>query len=221
MCAVARRASSKTFICSTSCADFGRHVRIDIPCWALENVGKASPGLKLSPTMSLMEFSVKNGALSMSSPFCLLHHCMPMRRLCRCDASSFVCWKVSQMVGMSAGVSTPQKPLSAATLFSEYSHPPTSWSSFVVPPCRATPAIVGARACTPARKLFPIFLEICSTRCRSRAPPPPACCAKSVARASSPSVILMRRSHQSRNSGSWHNAGYGVLMFSRLVSFFS
>ena len=53
--------------------------------------------------MSLMEFSVKNGALSMSSSFFLLHYCMPVRMLWQWEASSLVCWKASHMGGMSAG----------------------------------------------------------------------------------------------------------------------
>ena len=70
---VARLASSKSLIVSTSWADLGRHVRIEILRCALEKVGTASPGLKLRLTISFTVCSVKKGALSMSLPVSLLH----------------------------------------------------------------------------------------------------------------------------------------------------
>jgi len=70
--AVALLASSKSLIVSTSWANWGWHVRMEIPRCALEKVGTASPGLKLRLTMSFTVCSVKKGALSMSLPVSLL-----------------------------------------------------------------------------------------------------------------------------------------------------
>ena len=89
--AVALCASSKSLINSTSCTNFGWHMRMDIPRCALEYVGMASPGLKLRLAISLIVTLVKKGALSMSIPVRLLHVIIPTWRLCRCCASSLVC----------------------------------------------------------------------------------------------------------------------------------
>jgi hypothetical protein len=76
--------------------------------------------------MSFTVCSVKNGALSISLPVSLLHCAIATRRLWRWDAISRVCWNESQIGGIPLGSMTPQYPLRAATLFSEYSLPPTS-----------------------------------------------------------------------------------------------
>ncbi len=80
------------------------------------------------------------------------------------------------------------------------------------------PGMLGANACTPAMKLRPMFDVILSTSCRSPAPLPlywPAACCNSC-----PRVVARRSLHHSRNSRSWHSAGFGDPRLRTLVPLF-
>ena len=129
-----------------------------------------------------------------------------------------------QIGGTRAISTTPQKPLSATSLSSEYTFPPTSLSArdsprFCCPLIGA--ARPGARACTPAMNVWPICVVICSTNCKQSCPMFPPGCSRVCVTIAGLSIAVRHCFAHSANSGSWLITGSMIESCRRLFPFAS